>query len=221
MRGGIEGTGECGPVWRAQSKSAAAAQHWFCIVSKINHLIVRGPDRLYFSPCLNHVLLAPFSSFISLYYWESVETLVINKPFFAWLRGSKKARGVMWVTQCVSVGPAVYQSLFNTLQVVFLFKFPLYWLKKWLVFTLASNKEEQTFFGLKAVQLQTEWVNTGGINWPTTHTHTHLSLPCKGPCTASSGTWYQHCRHIAPHIPAPLGTRCCGWPGWSACAAGP
>lgn len=34
-----EGTEACGPVWRAQSRSAAAAAvHWFCTVSKINYL---------------------------------------------------------------------------------------------------------------------------------------------------------------------------------------
>lgn len=62
------------------------------VVSKINYLIVRGYDRLYFSLCLNHFLHAPFSSFISLYYEESVER---QKAFFAWLQGSKTARGVM------------------------------------------------------------------------------------------------------------------------------
>lgn len=46
-------------------------------------------------------------------------------------------------------------------------------------------------------------------------------LPCTGPYTASSGIWCRRCRRTAPHIPTPPGTRCCEWPGWSACEADP
>lgn len=46
-----------GRVGRSES-AAAAALHWFCYVSKINYLIVRGLQYTFFSPSLNHVLLA-------------------------------------------------------------------------------------------------------------------------------------------------------------------
>lgn len=67
-----------GRVGRSESAAAAAALHWFCYVSKINYLIVRGLQYTFFSPSLNHFLLAWLTSFISPYYGESVESLVVK-----------------------------------------------------------------------------------------------------------------------------------------------
>ncbi len=46
----------------------AAAVHCFCVVNKINYLVVRGYDILYISRSLNHFLQEPpLSSFTSVY----------------------------------------------------------------------------------------------------------------------------------------------------------
>lgn len=83
------------------------------------------------------------------------------------------------------------------------------------VFTLASNRGLNLSWSERRSMTDLMWEY-----WWNKQT-TLFSLPCTNPCTASSGTWYQRCQHTAPHTPAPPGTLCCGWPGWSACAAGP
>ncbi len=87
----------------------------------------------------------------------------------------------MWVAKCVSVSPAVFQSPFNTLQVVFLFKFSLNWLKKWLVITLPSNREDWTILAKKLFNYRLNcWIPVK-INLPAAHTNlltVHRSLYC-------------------------------------------
>lgn len=86
-------------------------------------------------------------------------------------------------------------------------------LKQWIWFTVTYGSDLCVCWPTLSDFLRHP--STGGMGeWM-------AGIPCKGPCTASSGTWCRHCLRTTLRIPAPPGRQCCGWPEWSACAVDP